>query len=197
MGNLSDTMKQANEKYGGGSNWLNLEQGENGPFRLLSAPTVYAEHFSQSGYKGVCIGKEEGCEGCKEGTKPTPKWLSWVSEGNNIKLAKFGYSIIKQLSSFQDNPEYAFTEYPMPWTFTVKKTGEKLDTEYSVVPARANSEASTEILVLLGKEKTPEEVVTAMKEKKGGKKEDSTISYTERQKYNTDEADDIASSIPF
>ncbi len=110
---LSDSMKEANAKYGGGSEWIQLEQGENGPFRLLTAPFVYAEHYSLSGYKGVCIGKENDCEGCKEGTKPTPKWLAWASTGAEVGLAKFGYSIIKQLASFQENPEYAFEEYPI------------------------------------------------------------------------------------
>lgn len=177
MSKLSDSMKQANEKWGGGSDWIQLEQGENGPYRLLTAPYVYAEHYSPSGYKGVCIGQDSACEGCKESTKPTPKWLAWASEKDTVKLAKFGYSIIKQLASFQDNPEYAFEEYPMPWTFTIKKTGEKLDTEYSVVPSRQNSEAPEAVMKLLEKQKTPEQIVDAMKEKKGGKVATSQVDY--------------------
>jgi hypothetical protein len=165
---LSDSMKDANAKWGGGSEWLDLQQGENGPYRLLTAPYVYAEHFSPTGYKGVCLGADNGCEGCKEGTKPTPKWLMWASDGSELKLAKFGYSIIKQLASFQDNPEYSFETYPMPWTFTVKKTGEKLATEYSVVPSRQNTEVSESTIAALEKKQTPEQVVEAMKSKKTG-----------------------------
>ncbi len=181
MSTLNDSMKEATAKYGGGSEWIQLEQGDNGPFRLLIAPFVYAEHYSPFGYKGVCIGQDKGCEGCKEGTKPTPKWLAWASTSTEVGLAKFGYSIIKQLASFQENPEYAFTEYPMPWTFTIKKTGEKLDTEYSVVPARSNSEVDAKTVALLEKKKTPEQIVESMKEKKGAPKVDAGTEDSENE----------------
>ena len=93
--NLNDTIDQANKDYGG-SDFFKFEEGNN-EMRILTPFHVYAEHYSPSGYKGVCLGKENDCGGCEEGTKPTAKWLAWGVNKDGLKLFKFGHKIIKQV----------------------------------------------------------------------------------------------------
>lgn len=164
--NLADTMTQANKDYPSGSGeWYKFLEGDN-EMRILTAFHVYAEHFSMSGYKGVCLGKEEGCQGCEEGTKPTAKWLAWGANKEGLQLYKFGHKIIEQISAYQNDPEYAFDEFPMPYTINVKaKNAGSKEVVYNVIPRKV-SEVNAKTIEALEKNHTPEQIVDAMKEKK-------------------------------
>jgi len=166
------SLKEQLEQFGGESTgWFKMVEGDN-PMRVLTAFTVFAEHFGT--YKGVCIGEDENCEGCKEGTKANPKWLTWIHDkkDDQVKLAKFGYTIIKQLSTYQDDSEYAFSEYPMPYDITInaKGAGTK-EVEYTVKPARTNTPCDPDVLEKVDKEEETDVIVEKMKDKKRGVKQ--------------------------
>ena len=175
---LDETIEHANKEYGGPSEYYKLKNGAN-LIRILTPFKVYGKHFAKMGYKGICIGKDEGCKGCAEGTKPSAKWLAWgyVPEAvgdkfqNKLALLEFGYTIVSQLRDLQKDDEHGFEEFPMPYPINVKtdKVG-TTDVTYTVIP-RKESPIDEELLKELAKENTPEQIVEAMKEKKGKKSE--------------------------
>jgi len=81
-----------------------------------------------------------------------------------IKLGEFPQSVMKQVLEYKNNPEYTFDTAPMPYDITVNKKGEKLETEYTVIPARANSEIEEKVLQELTTKKTCEEIKKAMQD---------------------------------
>ena len=174
MTNLNDTIQEGLDKYGTTSGgWFKFEDGDN-KMRVLTMPAVMGQHFSPGGYKGICIGAEDNCEGCKEETKATPRWLTWILDykDNELKLIKFPYKIIKSLGEYQNNEEYAFETFPMPYdiNITAENAG-TTDVVYTIIPARNESEVSKEALEALEKEGKPEDIVEKMKEKvRGGDK---------------------------
>ncbi len=160
------------------SEWFKITEGEN-RIRILSDGEMIFEHFK----RGVCIGKEEGCPVCMEGEKPSMRVLFWILDHKDgkVKLAKLPYMIFKMIASYQKNPEYAFTEVPMPYdlTITAKNAGTK-EVEYGLIPARKETPVSNEVIEKLSKEKMPNEIVKAMKEKalkSAGKKPIEKVEY--------------------
>ena len=164
--NLNDTIDQANKDYGG-SDFFKFEEGNN-EMRILTPFHVYAEHYSPSGYKGVCLGKEEGCEGCKEGTKPTAKWLAWGANKEGLKLFKFGHKIIKQISALQNDTEYSFEEFPMPYPINIKADGAGETTVVYTVMPRKVSKVNADLIKSLEDKLMPNQIVDGMKDKKKG-----------------------------
>ena len=164
--NLNDTIDQANKDYGG-SDFFKFEEGNN-EMRILTPFHVYAEHYSPSGYKGVCLGKEEGCGGCKEGTKPTAKWLAWGANKEGLKLFKFGHKIIKQISALQNDTEYSFEEFPMPYPINIKADGAGETTVVYTVMPRKESKVNADLIKSLEDKLMPNQIVDGMKDKKKG-----------------------------
>lgn len=184
--NLSQQLEAAEKAFGiegGSAPWYKISEGAN-RLRVLSQCAVLAEHFKI----GPCY---EGCPNHgADDPKASVRWLTWVLDykDNQMKLAKLPHTIFKSLVELQNNPEYKFESLPMPFDITInaKGAGTK-EVNYSVVPARANSDIPAEILAKLAKEHEPKEIVEAMKlkqMKKDGKataevKLDEKIEYPE------------------
>jgi len=84
MQDLQKSIDEGNEKFPASSGgWFKPEEGAN-KFRVLSFPAVGGKHFSPSGYKGVCVGKDNNCPGCDEGKKPNAKWLTYIHFLNSL-----------------------------------------------------------------------------------------------------------------
>ena len=93
---------------------------------------------------GICIGKEN-CEFCTEGDKPKPSWLLWAIDraDNQIKMFEAGYMIISQIQTLAKSSEYGFESLPA-YDIFIQKDGESLETEYTVTPARKDTELTEE-----------------------------------------------------
>jgi hypothetical protein len=173
----SDAIKEAEKAHGVGSDWYELVEGMN-TLRVLSFSEVLPQHFSQSGYKGICIGQDNSCPGCAEGSKVSIKWLTWVaSRETNVdmvvgytqpKLAKLPHVVIKKLQAMQDDPDYTFSDFPMPYDIkiTKKKTGSKpTEVEYEVMPGK-ESPIPEDLIEAAKSLKSPATIRQSMKDKK-------------------------------
>lgn len=178
MSNLEDQINQAEEEHGKSGGLYELQEGSN-VMRIMTHLTVYPQHYSQSGYKGICLGKEEGCPGCIEDSKVNIRWLGWilpkkVNENNeyevagSLQTAYLPHTVAKKLSQLQNDPDYKFDTFPMPYDVKVikKKTGAKnIDVEYDVLPGKESAVDVKWIEEL--KPQTPaEEIKQKAKEKK-------------------------------
>ena len=171
--NFNEAVKSAEDKYGVGNNnnddWLTKFPEGDTRLRLLSHTVAYAQHYMQSGYRGVCLGKDRGCPGCAVSDKPNLKWLGWVLHEEQIKPCLLPHTIVVELGNYQADPEYAFAEPPMPYdiTITKKKTGEKeQNVKYSIKASRINAPVSDEIMAELAKKISPDQLKDKMQEKK-------------------------------
>jgi len=184
-------------KIGQGGFWR-PEPGEN-KIRVLTAYEAYGSHWVNEGKKGrsyICIGKDNGCKYCKEGSKPTAKFLYWILDRKDgeIKLAETGYSVVKQLGELAMSDDWKFIGAP-DYDVNIKKTGEGLETKYTVMPSPKRSKLTKEEQDIFDKTATPiEDIIEKMKEKAG--KPSDTIDIDKEGK--EDEDDDVnIDSIPF
>ena len=118
---LKDDINKEAKKYGGGggtSDFFQFEEGVN-RMRILVMPKVIAYHFFGEGQKpDVCVGIDEGCPHHKEGIKrPTIKLCTYVIDRNDnkIKFAELPLSINYSLNDLQEDSDFAFSDFPMPY----------------------------------------------------------------------------------
>lgn len=173
---------------GGGGAWLTLQEGDN-KIRIVSEFQAYGNHFDPSTNKSaICIGKEE-CQYCKQGLKPNVQFLGYVIDRNDnkVKLLRIGYQIFQQLGEFGESEDYAFDVFP-DYDITIKRTGEKLATKYTVIPARKNSKLTKEEKEMIEeKSETPKEIIESMKAKEGKETTDKEIPTVEENEDAPDE----------
>lgn len=200
---LDESINMANKQYGGPSQYLKLKDGDN-LVRLLTPLEVVGKHFLKQGYKGICIGKEEGCEGCKYGDKPSAKWIGWAYAPekwgdqivNELRLVEFGYKILTQLRDLQKDDEYGFEEFPMPYAVNIKTSNAgTTNVTYTVMP-RKETPLDEKMMEELTKKTPVPEIIEAMKEKRGkGAGEHSGSSEARGVDYPTDDIN--PDDIPF
>ena len=145
MTKFADHEKTAKEHKIGGRNFWSPEPGDN-KIRVLSGYEAYGNHWVVKDNRSyVCLGKENGCVYCKDEaekdcktSKRSVKFLMWILDrvDAEVKIAQVGYSIIKQLGTLATSEDWAFDDIP-PYDVVIKKTGEKLKTEYTVTPTKA------------------------------------------------------------
>ncbi len=149
-------------------NWLRLKEGKT-KVRLVSECEPIGKHWNQKTKKSkICIGKDKGCLECQSDNKPKVQWVVWVIDrtDNNTKLATFGWQIVEQLKQLAMNEEYAFDVIP-EYDITITKTGEGLETEYSIIADRKNIPLTEEETMNIEALKSVEKIVHEMKEKAG------------------------------
>lgn len=153
--------REAEHKETQGKDYFNIVEGEN-RFQLLTHCAPFAQKWTGSKYEPA----EEG------DTNISIKGVCWVLQDETIKLAKLPYTVVKAIRSLQNDPDYAFEEFPMPRVIKVnaKGAGTK-EVEYSVIPSPKEIKVSKEILAELSKKPTPEEMVDKMKGKVSPRKE--------------------------
>jgi hypothetical protein len=119
MTSFADARKQAEAEglLGGAADYLKLKEGGN-RMRLYS----------------MCLPHPGTYKGQK-----TFKWLCYVIDRTDGKFKLFFMpnTIYKQIEALQENPDYEFSDVPMPYDITVhaKGAGSK-DVEYSLLPAK-------------------------------------------------------------
>lgn len=140
----------------GGGDWYKFVEGDN-RFRILSEPEMIFEKYQ----KGICY-TDCGYEG-------TAKFLTFVLDRKDekIKLAKLPYTVGDAIMGYENDEEYNFDGFPMPYDIKVnaKGAGTK-EVKYTVIAGRATSEVPTATLEELEKKSSISDIVTKMKEKK-------------------------------
>jgi len=130
--NIREDTKKAGYEMGSGI-FYKLEEGDN-EVRILCEFKPFGSHFNKATNTSTfCVGKENGCPVCKEGIIPVkPRFLGYVIDRKDgkIKLAEFGYQIIKQISDLSNNIHWSFEEFP-DYDMTIIKT-EGAITSYNV-----------------------------------------------------------------
>lgn len=122
------------------TDFYQLTQGKN-KIRLISLLYPMGQHYVPAEKKShICIGKDNGCKYCEAGIKMNLKHLCYVIDRDNGDIKKFQmpYTVVKALHEFADSEDYAFDEMPN-YDITISKKGEKLNTEYTVIPAKESN----------------------------------------------------------
>ena len=159
--NFFDSIKQAEKEYDlGGGDRYRFQDGDN-KFRLVSEALPY-----RSMYKGT----------------PTFKWLCYVLDrrDNNVKLMFLPHSIMKAIGDFQQDADYTFDGYPMPYDINVKaKNAGKKEVEYSVIPAKAATELTSEELANIESQKPLTQIKEKLRAKEAEKADIETVTVPE------------------
>lgn len=149
MTSINDIIQKAEKEYGlGKGEYFKVQEGAN-KIRVLSEMI-----FNVSEYKG----------------NPTYRFVCWVLDRKDsvIKPYFMPVSIARALGTMQENPDYAFKDFPMPYDITInaKGAGTK-EVDYQVVAARQNTPL-TDMEQIAAKERTPiVEFVAKLNEKQG------------------------------
>lgn len=165
---LADKIKQqeAEAKKAGiaenSSNFFKFSEGSN-VIRVLTEPELIFEKFKT----GICY---TGC-----GYQGAPRFMCYVEvreknidnqEVYTFKIAKLPYKVGTQIAAYEQDPEYTFDGYPMPYRINVNATnaGTK-EVDYSVIPSRNNTDADPAVLQELAKAMPITEIIEKMKQK--------------------------------
>lgn len=170
-----DSIKQAEIEYNiGGGDRFRFQDGDN-KFRLVSEALTY-----RSTYKGSV----------------TFKWLCYVLDrkDNRVKLMFLPHSIMKAIGDFQQDADYTFTGYPMPYDINVKaKNAGKKEVEYSVIPAKKATELTEAEMTDITNQKPLEQI----KEKLRAKEKDEDVKPLEATDVSTEPDPADVEQIPF
>ena len=171
METIKDRIAQAESQYAGersGSEWFRIT-GIPTRIRVLTQFDVYPQHFDPAGYKGVCIGADKQCPGCLAGKKPSIKWIGYVLHEDQVRVAVFPHTVLKQISDMQESEDFGFNSFPMPYDVDIKKekSGDRpTDIKYSVTMRRTATELSPDQKLYLSEAKRGGEIVQKIKDKK-------------------------------
>jgi hypothetical protein len=100
--------------------------------------------------------------------KPNFKWLCYVLDRRDGQLKTFfmPHKIYKQIEALQVNPDYAFSDVPMPYDLTISaKNAGKKEAEYTLIPARKETPLTEGEIDALAEAKPIADVQKAIKEK--------------------------------
>lgn len=93
--------------------------------------------------------------------KPTFKWLCQVIdfEDGKVKPYFMPHTVYKQLESLQLDPDYEFSEVPMPYSINIQtKNAGKLEVEYTVIPSPKRIPLTAEQLIAIEQAPTVQEL---------------------------------------
>lgn len=179
--NFMDDIKQETQKYGGGagsSDMFEFKKGVN-RMRILAQPKVLATHFFGKGVpSAVCIGIDEGCQFHGENhQRPSIKLVTYIidrDDEDKIKLAELPLSISYSINDLQNDDDFRFDGFPMP--FDVKITHDPDNQDPKAKYRLIGSPNSTELTEEQEKEladrlekMSPEQYVEKRKEKQKSK----------------------------
>lgn len=140
-------MEKAEKDYGiGGSGAFKVKDGAN-KMRLVSECVPYS-----STYMG----------------NPTFKFVCHILDRTDgkVKLYFMPVTVFKAIEALQTDPDYMFETVPMPYDITInaKNAGTK-EVEYTVTPARTNTELTEEELYFIDNVKPINEIVEKLMSK--------------------------------
>lgn len=102
--------------------------------------------------------------------KVRTRFMGWVIDrvDGEIKPLTIGSQIFGQLGELSLNSEYAFSDVP-PYDVIIKKSGEGIETEYTTLAARQNTELTEAEQLLVRDLKPITEIIERMNAKKVSK----------------------------
>jgi hypothetical protein len=185
-----DLIDKASKEYGtGGSDMFQFKKSGKYTIRLLTDPAPIATHFLGKGQGAyVCFGKDKGCPFHKDTDKaPSLKFMVYLVDRSDgkVKLGELPYSVIAKVADYEEDEDYAFEAYPMPYDIKVTFDKENSDPKqiYKVLasPKKADlKEEETTALSESMEKLTPADYVEKRKAKALAKfKEGSDSDYPE------------------
>lgn len=146
------------------SEWYNVQEGDN-RFRILVEPQRLVQEYDQKTKK-----YKTAYEG--SGYKGTPKYLTWILVGDELKLFKIPFTVAEMLRDLMTDQDYAFSDFPMPYdvNLKVKNAGTK-EVAYTLIGSPKITLVSEEVLEQLEEKTSVGDVIEAMKDKQ--RKEDN------------------------
>lgn len=127
---------------GGNSKWWKPKDGAN-KVRIVSDVLQFWKAFDSSSKSSRVYLTEAGAKADKDAKKRYAVYLLNRDDGNALQIAEFGPIIMKAIYDLSMSEEYKFEGLP-PYDHTITKTGAGMDTEYSVIAARGNTELTAE-----------------------------------------------------
>jgi len=202
MSNFVDDINEQSKNFGGGVTGIfsfkELEPGTY-PIRILNKPIVLATHFFGKGVPSVvCVGIDKGCVFHKEdeNKRPSIRLVTYIIERSSkeIKLAELPLSLSYGIQDLQNDPDYAFEVFPMPYDIKVIHDPKNKDpkAKYRVGPPgkveKITKKEGDELKELMDK-MTPEDYVEKRKKKQMDKGKNEDIRDTDN--YPTAEEEEI------
>ena len=145
---FADAIKQAEKEGQVGSGVFKPQEGKNA-LRIVAGPLPHQET-----YQG----------------EARFKWLVAVIDRKDGKVKPWfmPHSIAKMIRDYQTSEDYAFTGTPLPYDITLTATGAGTrDVEYSVQPARKNTDLTADELNAIDKFGDLKEFQRKVREKRG------------------------------
>lgn len=173
MTTLKDQMKQDAEQHGLGNNdFFRFDKSGNYRFRLLTPVMALATHFFGKGVSSsVCYGRDKGCPFHVGEERASVKYIAHVIDRTDgqVKLGELPWTVVKEISNWENDEDYRFDSYPMPYDVkvTVDKDAAPADI-YKATPAPQRTEITPEESKALDeklKKITPEQFVENRKKK--------------------------------
>lgn len=108
------------------------------------------------------------------------KGWAWavIRETGDLKILQLSKTILSHIYSLKNGQDYQFDGYPMPYDITITAIGAGTkDVQYSVQPARQNTEVTEEEIQMVNKKKFIGDIIGAMIAKQDGKVPEKKIAY--------------------
>ena len=152
---LMDKINQQAEEYGtsagGKPDMFDFDRPGLYRLRLLTEPEVLATHFFGKGSPShVCYGKDKGCKFHDAGApkdekgnpkRPSIKLVCYVIDREHpdkgVQLAELPLSLSYALNDLEADPDFEFSEYPMPYDVKINHDPDNKDpkAKYRLTPS--------------------------------------------------------------
>lgn len=182
---LVDDINKDAQQYGGSAgsgSTFQFERAGTYRMRILTKPKVLATHFFGRGNPSViCVGKDNGCKfhgdamKDKDGkeAKPSIKLMTYVilrDDNNSVKLAELPLSISYSLDNLQNDEDFKYNDYPLPFDVKIKYDPNNPDpkAKYQLLPTPQFTPLTDEEQVEFDKKmefETPEQYIEKRKQK--------------------------------
>jgi hypothetical protein len=194
--NFIDKINEEAKQYGGGGSSMLFSFKELGEgtykVRVLCQPAILATHFFGPGQPSVvCVGIDKGCSFHKQDDKKASiKLITYVIDRTNdeIKLAELPLSLSYGIQDLQNDPDYSFEEFPMPYDIKVIHDPKNQDpkAKYRMGapgPKEDITEEEKAKLKELTEQMSPEDYVEKRKTKQIDKSPNSTTDIRDTSQY--------------
>lgn len=165
-----DNIVSEMEKKSSASDFYKIKEGNN-VMRILT-DFVKVETINTKGKYGGIVSETNQPD--EDDTVQMKGWAWAIVRGSpdELKIVQFGKTILSQLVAYRKDPEYAYDAMPCPYDVNIKAIGAGTkEVEYTVIPARQNTDVTEKEIEMLNKKKTIKDIVALIVEKQDEKQE--------------------------